>query len=106
MLQDEIVETEAVPNPEPITPKKQIVLTQSFKDLIVKRCTEELISPTKLAAEHGIDPESVRRWVKKSGAVLPTKYNHELQPSSDKKTDATPELPEKSNTEVIIQCGI
>ena len=86
---------EAVPEPEQ-TPKKQFVITQTFKDLIVKRCTEELISPTKLAAEHGVAIRTVRKWVKDSGAVLPLKYKQ-----SNEVPETIPELPENSNSEVI-----
>ena len=91
---------EAVPKTEQ-TPKKQFVITQTFKDLIVKRCTEELISPTKLAAEHGIAIRTVRKWVKDSGAVLPSKYTNEIQQLT-KNPETEPELAENSNSEVII----
>ena len=46
-----------------------------LKNLIVKQCTRELISPARLAVMHKINEDTIRRWVKDSGEILPTKYN-------------------------------
>ena len=45
-----------------------------FKNFIVKQCTEELISPTKLASMHKKSEKTIRQWVKSSGVPLPQKY--------------------------------
>ena len=42
---------------------------------IVKECIEGLKSPTELSIKHNVSAELVRRWVKKAGHKLPTKYN-------------------------------
>ena len=46
-----------------------------LKKLIIKQCTEDLISPPKLEKLHNIGKDTIIRWVKRSGAKLPTKYN-------------------------------
>ena len=48
-----------------------------LKKRIVKQCTEELISPAKLEKMHNIGRDTIKRWVKISGAKLPTKYNEQ-----------------------------
>ena len=53
-----------------------------FKNLIVKQCTEELISPARLAKIHKIDRDTVKRWVKNSGKKLPTKYVLQIEGKS------------------------
>jgi hypothetical protein len=45
-----------------------------FKNLVVKQCTEELISPARLAVIHKVDRDTIKRWVKNSGKKLPAKY--------------------------------
>ena len=45
-----------------------------LKNLIIKQCTEELISPTKLASMHKKSEKTIRKWVKSSGVPLPQKY--------------------------------
>ena len=49
----------------------------ALKKLIIKQCTEELISPAKLEKMHNIGRDTIKRWVKISGAKLPTKYNEQ-----------------------------
>ena len=53
-----------------------------FKNLVVKQCTEELISPARLAKIHKIDRDTVKRWVKNSGKKLPTKYVLQIEGKS------------------------
>ena len=43
-----------------------------LQSLIVHQYTEESISPNKLAATHGISANTVRNWIKRSGAQLPS----------------------------------
>ena len=50
-----------------------------FKNFIVKQCTEELISPTKLATMHKKSEKTIRQWVKSSGVPLPQKYQQKSQ---------------------------
>ena len=45
-----------------------------LKDVIVKQCTEELISPSKLASMHKKSERTIRKWLKSSGVPLPQKY--------------------------------
>ena len=61
--------------------KKFKAFSKATKELIVKKVTKDLISPTKLAAQYKFDVKTIRKWVKKSGAVLPLKYS---QPESSK----------------------
>ena len=49
-----------------------------LKTLVVRQCTEEAISPCKLAEIHGISEKTVRNWVKKSGAQLPSHYKESM----------------------------
>jgi hypothetical protein len=53
-----------------------------FKNLVVKQCTEELISPARLAQIHKVDRDTVKRWVKNSGKKLPTKYALQIEGKS------------------------
>ena len=50
-----------------------------LKNLIIKQCTEELISPTKLASMHKKSEKTIRKWVKSSGVPLPKKYQQKSQ---------------------------
>ena len=50
-----------------------------LKNVIVKQCTEELISPTKLASMHKKSEKTIRKWVKSSGVPLPKKYQQKSQ---------------------------
>jgi len=50
-----------------------------LKSLIVKQCTEELISPNLLANMHKKSEKTIRNWVKSSGAHLPLKYREKYQ---------------------------
>ena len=45
-----------------------------LKNVIVKQCTEELISPSKLASMHKKSERTIRKWLKSSGVPLPQKY--------------------------------
>ena len=45
-----------------------------LKNVIVKQCTEELISPSKLASMHKKSEKTIRKWLKSSGVPLPQKY--------------------------------
>ena len=58
----------------------------ALKKLIIKQCTEELISPAKLEKMHNIGRDTIKRWVKISGAKLPTKYNEQSVQLHTKKT--------------------
>ena len=69
-----------------------------FRNLVVKQCTKDLISPAKLSAKHGISIRTIQFWVTSSGAKLPKKYKKELlkvfiptnnQPSSSESISAT-----------------
>ena len=69
-----------------------------FRNLVVKQCTKDLISPAKLSSKHGISIRTIQSWVTSSGAKLPKKYKKELlkvfiptnnQPSSSESISAT-----------------
>ena len=46
-----------------------------MRNLIVKQCTEDFISPARLAVIHKVNVCSIRQWVKNSGEKLPKKYD-------------------------------
>ena len=46
-----------------------------LKNLIVKQCTEDFISPARLAVIHKLNVCTIRQWVKHSGEKLPKKYD-------------------------------
>ena len=58
----------------PLKKTKPKAISEATKQLIVKKVTEDLISPSKLADEFKFDVRTIRTWVKKSGAVLPLTY--------------------------------
>ena len=68
-LFSEVEELSTTPQDSPVSAKKH-----ELQRLVVHQCTEESISPNKLAAMHGISPNTVRNWVKKSDAQLPLQY--------------------------------
>ena len=47
---------------------------KALKALVVKKCTQELISPSELSTMHGKSKRTIQYWVTKSGANLPHKY--------------------------------
>ena len=49
-----------------------------FRELVVKQCTKDLISPTELSSKHGISIKTIQNWVTSSGARLPRKYKKKL----------------------------
>ena len=59
---------------------------EELKNVIVKQCTEELISPSKLASMHQKSEKTIRKWLKSSGVALPQKYQ---QKSKQKITFST-----------------
>ena len=50
-----------------------------IKNLTVKQCTEELISPRILSDMHKKSEKTIRNLVKSSGAQLPLKYREKSQ---------------------------
>ena len=54
-------------------------INDELKNVIVKQCTEELISPSKLASMHKKSEKTIRKWVKDSGVSLPRKYQQKSQ---------------------------
>ena len=69
-----------------------------FRNLVVKECTKDLISPAKLSSKHGISIRTIQYWVTSSGAKMPKKYKKELlkvfiptnnQPLSSQSNSAT-----------------
>ena len=77
-----------------------------FKNFIVKQCTEELISPQKLAELYNINAQSIRDWVKNSGLELPTKYEvhgkFNMKPSVNKSQPSTSDNQTSSFTNELI----
>ena len=65
---------------KPVVKKKRRVIQGGleFRNLVVKQCTKELISPTRLASMHGISIRTIQKWVTRSGAKLPHKYKKQL----------------------------
>ena len=49
-----------------------------FRELVVKQCTKDLISPAELSSKHGISIKTIQNWVTSSGASLPRKYRKKL----------------------------
>ena len=80
------------PQDSPVSAKKS-----QLQSLVVRQCTEESISPNKLAAMHGISPNTVRKWIKESGAELPLQYKVSFSQVSDQPSAST------SNTVVLKQ---
>ena len=54
-----------------------------LKNKIIKQCTEELISPPKLAKIHGVSQSTIKRWVRRSGKALPVRYQQQLKKKVD-----------------------
>lgn len=48
--------------------------THEEKELIIKECTEDLVSPSVLATKYNVSVTAIRDWVKTAGKVLPNKY--------------------------------
>ena len=67
----------------PLKNPKSKAITEATKQFIVKRVTEDLISPSKLADEFKFDVRTIRSWVKNSGAVLPLKYTQSESSKSE-----------------------
>ena len=76
----------------PVSAKKS-----QLQSLVVRQCTEESISPNKLAVMHGISPNTVRKWIKESGAELPLQYKVSFSQVSDQPSAST------SNTVILKQ---
>ena len=71
---------DAMPHTSSIVPAKNTKKNNDvLKNLVVKQCTEELISPTKLAAMHKRSENTIRKWVKSSGVPFPLKYQQTSQ---------------------------
>ena len=47
---------------------------KALKALVVKKCTQDLISPTELSTQHGKSKRTIQYWVTSSGADLPHNY--------------------------------
>ena len=47
---------------------------KALKAVVVKQCTEELISPSELSTMYGKSKRTIQHWVTMSGATLPHKY--------------------------------
>ena len=56
----------------------QIPISKTEKK-VVESCIIDKISPAKLSKINSVDVRTVRRWVKKSGNALPSKYLHNLE---------------------------
>ena len=56
----------------------------------VQQCTLGKVSPATLAQITGSTPDTIRRWVKRSGAVLPKNYAQKL--SNNTSTSKTMEV--------------
>ena len=50
-----------------------------LKNQIIKECTVDLISPPKLAKIHGVSQSTIKRWVRRSGKDLPSRYQQQLK---------------------------
>ena len=55
----------------------------ALKNEIIKQCTEDLISPPKLAKIHGVSESTIKRWVRRSGKALPVRYQQLLKKKVD-----------------------
>ena len=82
---------DAMPHTSSIVPANNTTSSEDknndeLKNLIIKQCTEELISPSKLASMHKKSEKTIRKWVKSSGVPLPQKYQ---QKSKQKITFST-----------------
>ena len=63
-------------NPAAAVGKKSATatFTPKQKEDIVRKVSEEHISPQDLGKEYGISPHTIRDWVKKAGKTLPARY--------------------------------
>ena len=100
MIYDELIPADVVEDNSPLDldiPEDDVTMPSTsssskesndqLKNIIVKQCTEELISPRKLAEMHQKSERTIRNWVKSSGAQLPLKY---LEKKSQRKIAFTP----------------
>ena len=100
MIYDELIPADVVEDNSPLDldiPEDDVTMPSTsssskesndqLKNIIVKQCTDELISPTKLAEMHQKSERTIRNWVKSSGAQLPLKY---LEKKSQRKIAFTP----------------
>ena len=78
-LDADIPEDDIVPSTSSSLPSSSKENNEQLKKLIIKQCTEDLISPTKLADMHKKNEKTIRNWIKSSGAQLPPKYLEKAQ---------------------------
>ena len=92
MIYDELIPADVVEDNSPLDldiPEDDVTMPSTsssskesndeLKNIIVKQCTEELISPSKLASMHKKSEKTIRKWVKDSGVSLPRKYQQKSQ---------------------------
>ena len=48
------------------------------RELVVQKCTKDLISPTELSSMYGVSIRTIQMWVTSSGAKLPLKYKKKI----------------------------
>jgi len=59
---------------KPIQNNAGNIISNQFKEAIMREVLEERIPPTDLAKKYGIQPTTIRDWIKKAGHSLPKNY--------------------------------
>ena len=70
-----LIATKNTKKPESASRKFKREGKNQLRNLIVKQCTEDFISPARLAVIHKLNVCTIRQWVKHSGKKLPIKYD-------------------------------
>ena len=74
----ETTQVSAIPEDQSYSSDRSVL-----KNKIIKQCTEDLISPPKLAKIHGVSQSTIKRWVRRSGKALPGRYEQQLKSKVD-----------------------
>merc|ERR1719312_2243276 len=53
---------------------KSTPTTPEIRNKIVNECINDLVSPTELAKKWGVNADTIRSWVRRSGNALPQTY--------------------------------
>ena len=55
------------------------IISDQYKEAIMRKVLEDKIPPTDLAKKYGIAPNTIRDWIKKAGHSLPKNYKRSRQ---------------------------
>ena len=74
-LRNELRTTKRIKKLKPAVKKRSGL---RIRQLVVKQCTKDLISPAELSKMHGVSIRTIQMWVTSSGARLPLKYRKKI----------------------------